>query len=276
MIFTAAWPFDAAWLFQSAWPFDSAWKAALIFVLFIWSGFVRTGLGFGGALLTLPFILLIDNRPLIYLPVIALHLLIFSPLTLWQSRRQQAHAGHLFAQVDWGILKRTLPIMLPAKLLGVLGIINLPSHIITPIIYGVVGIYALSYLLNKPIVSSKAWMDWPLLSLGAYFSGTSLVGGPLIMAVYIGKIAKENLRDTIFVLWFILVAIKMLSFVALGVDLQLAAHLWALPAAFIGHVLGEHFHRFLIRREQKQFFQIVGGFLLVACTGGLIKQAMNL
>ncbi|HMW48324.1 MAG TPA: sulfite exporter TauE/SafE family protein [Cellvibrionaceae bacterium] len=263
-------------IFNAAWPFDLTLNSVLIFILFIWSGFVRTGLGFGGALLTMPFILLIDNRPLIYLPVIALHLLIFSPLTLWQSRRQQPDAKHFFAQVDWAILKRTLPIMLPAKLLGVIGIINLPSHIITPIIYGVVAIYALSYLLNKPIVSSKAWMDWPLLSLGAYFSGTSLVGGPLIMAVYIGKVAKDNLRDTIFVLWFILVAIKMFSFVALGVDLQLAAHLWALPAAFIGHVLGEYFHRFLIQREQKQFFQIVGGFLLVACTGGLIKQALNL
>lgn len=260
---------------HSSMTFDYSWHSALIFVLFIWSGFVRTGLGFGGALLTMPFILLIDNRPLIYLPVIALHLLIFSPITLWQSRRQQGAAGKLFAQVDWALIKRTLPIMLPAKLLGVIGIINLPNHIITPIIYGVVGIYALSYVLNKPIVSSKAWMDWPLLSLGAYFSGTSLVGGPLIMAVYIGKVAKEQMRDTIFVLWFILVAIKMLSFLLLGVDLQLAAHLWALPAAFIGHVLGEYFHRFLIQREQKVFFRIVGGFLLLACAGGLIKQAMN-
>jgi uncharacterized membrane protein YfcA len=136
----------------------------------------------------------------------------------------------------------------------------------------VVAVYALSYLFNKPLVSSKPWMDWPLLSLGAYFSGTSLVGGPLIMAVYIGKVAKEKMRDTIFVLWFILVAIKMTSFLILSVDLQLAAHLWLLPAAFIGHLLGERFHQFLVAREQKQFFRIVGTFLLLACLGGLIKQ----
>lgn len=254
--------------------FDYSWHSLLIFILFIWSGFVRTGLGFGGALLTMPFILLIDNRPLIYLPVIALHLLIFSPLTLWQSRRQQNNRGHFFAQVDWNILKRTLPIMLPAKLLGVIGIINLPSQVITPIIYCVVAIYALSYLFNRPLISPKPWMDWPLLSLGAYFSGTSLVGGPLIMAVYIGKVAKEQMRDTIFVLWFILVAIKMTSFLFLGVDLQLKAHLWLLPAAFIGHLLGQQFHHYLIAREQKQFYRIIGGFLLVACLGGLIKQAL--
>ncbi|HEY6527746.1 MAG TPA: sulfite exporter TauE/SafE family protein [Cellvibrionaceae bacterium] len=252
--------------------FDYSWHTLLIFILFIWSGFVRTGLGFGGALLTMPFILLIDNRPLIYLPIIAMHLLIFSPITLWQSRRQQNNTSHLFAQVDWSILKRTLPIMLPAKLLGVIGIVNLPSQIITPIIYCVVAIYALSYLLNKPLVSSKPWMDWPLLSLGAYFSGTSLVGGPLIMAVYVGKVAKERMRDTIFVLWFILVAIKMTSFLILSVDLQLAAHLWLLPAAFIGHLLGERFHQFLVAREQKQFFRIVGAVLLLACLGGLTKQ----
>lgn len=254
--------------------FDTSWQSLLIFILFIWSGFVRTGLGFGGALLTMPFILLLDNRPLIYLPIIALHLLIFSPITLWQSRRINNTAGHFFAQVDWGILKRTLPIMLPAKMLGVIGIINLPSQVITPIIYTVVAIYALSYIFNKPLTSAKPWMNWPLLSLGAYFSGASLVGGPLIMAVYIGKVAKENLRDTIFVLWFILVAIKMASFVVLGVDLQLAAHLWLLPAATIGHLLGQKFHHYLVSGEQQQFYRVIGSFLLLACLGGLLKQAL--
>ncbi len=134
--------------------FDYSWQSLLIFVLFIWSGFVRTGLGFGGALLTMPFILLLDNRPLIYLPIIALHLLIFSPITLWQSRRINNTSEHFFAQVDWDILKRTLPIMLPAKMLGVIGIINLPSQVITPIIYVVVAIYALSYIINKPLTSA--------------------------------------------------------------------------------------------------------------------------
>ncbi|HBO13697.1 MAG TPA: permease, partial [Halieaceae bacterium] len=32
----------------------AAWQYAAIAVLFVWSGFVRSGLGFGGAVLTLP------------------------------------------------------------------------------------------------------------------------------------------------------------------------------------------------------------------------------
>ena len=45
---------------------------------------MRSGLGFGGALFTLPFLLLIYNDPLIFLPIISLHLLFFAGLTLVQ------------------------------------------------------------------------------------------------------------------------------------------------------------------------------------------------
>ena len=47
--------------------------------IFVWSGFVRAGLGFGVAVLTLPLLLAVDDRPLFWLPILALHLLIFSP-----------------------------------------------------------------------------------------------------------------------------------------------------------------------------------------------------
>ena len=50
--------------------------------VFIWAGFVRTGLGFGGAALGLPFMLFISDQPLLWLPVIGTHLLFFSGLTL--------------------------------------------------------------------------------------------------------------------------------------------------------------------------------------------------
>jgi hypothetical protein len=40
------------------------------------------------------------------------------------------------------------------------------------------------------------------LYLGAYISGTSLIGAPLIMTVYMVHVACEKLRDTLFVLWF--------------------------------------------------------------------------
>ena len=47
----------------------------LIALIFIWSGFVRSGLGFGGAVLSLPFLLLVKDAPLVFLPIIAVHLL---------------------------------------------------------------------------------------------------------------------------------------------------------------------------------------------------------
>ena len=67
----------------------------LIGLVFIWSGFVRSGLGFGGAVLSLPFLLLIDNQPLVYLPLIAAHLLFFSGLTfLAQFQKHLRHKNH--------------------------------------------------------------------------------------------------------------------------------------------------------------------------------------
>ena len=63
------------------------YQYVLIGLVFIWSGIVRSGLGFGGAGLALPFLLLIDDRPLVYLPIIAVHLLIFSSLTVYKNHR---------------------------------------------------------------------------------------------------------------------------------------------------------------------------------------------
>lgn len=64
------------------------YQYVLITLIFIWSGFVRSGLGFGGSVLSLPFMLLIDDRPLVYLPIISVHLLFFAGLTLYQNQRQ--------------------------------------------------------------------------------------------------------------------------------------------------------------------------------------------
>jgi hypothetical protein len=54
---------------------------------------VRSGLGFGGAVLTLPFLLMIRDQPLLFLPIISIHLLLFSGLTVWQAHRADAAAG---------------------------------------------------------------------------------------------------------------------------------------------------------------------------------------
>ena len=64
------------------------YQYGLIALLFVWGGFVRSGLGFGGAVLALPFLLLILNQPLVFLPIIAIHLLLFSSLTVVQNQRK--------------------------------------------------------------------------------------------------------------------------------------------------------------------------------------------
>ena len=59
---------------------------SLIALIFAWSGFVRSGIGFGGALFTLPFLLLVHNDPLIFLPIISIHLLLFASTTLFNDQ----------------------------------------------------------------------------------------------------------------------------------------------------------------------------------------------
>ncbi len=70
---------------------DFSWMQIILTgLIFVWSGFVRSGLGFGGALFTLPFLLLIHDDPLFFLPIISLHLLFFAGLTVVQAERKKA------------------------------------------------------------------------------------------------------------------------------------------------------------------------------------------
>ena len=92
------------------------YQYVLIALIFVWSGFVRSGLGFGGAVMSLPFLLLVDNRPLVYLPIIAVHLLFFSFITVFQSHikhRRDLHSNNGTVTndsgtVDWEYLKKSL------------------------------------------------------------------------------------------------------------------------------------------------------------------------
>ena len=191
---------------------DLLWyQYVLIGLIFAWSGFVRTSLGFGGAVLALPFLLLVVNEPLVFLPIIAIHLLIFSSWIAWNGHRQLQQAGSSAAvqsNIDWGYLGKALKIMIVPKLVGVVGLLTLPANVMTSIIFGIVIIYAIGYVLNKPFRSNNKYVDYVLLGLGGYVSGTSLIGAPLIVSVFATHVAKEQLRDTMFVLWFILVVIK--------------------------------------------------------------------
>lgn len=262
-------------------------QCSLIALIFIWSGFVRSGLGFGGAVLSLPFLLLVDNSPLVYLPIIAVHLLFFSSLTVyWNNRKVKLQSNEVsnsasplntspLSTVDWVYLKYALGIMIIPKLIGVFGLITLPPELMSSIIFTIVACYALSYIFNRPFRSTSKALDIFFLMLGGYISGTSLIGAPLIIAVLITHVAAHQLRDTLFTLWFILVAIKMAAFVWAGIDLQLIYALMLLPCAGIGHVLGLKVHEQILKAETKVFFRILGSVLLVISGIGLWKALLS-
>jgi uncharacterized membrane protein YfcA len=226
-------------------------------LIFIWTGFVRSGLGFGGGALGIPLMLLVLPEPLFWLPVIGTHLLFFSGLTL-RTRLNN---------VDWGYLRHAATFIVPAALIGVFGLLNLPTLWVLSFIYGVTLFYALIWLLNWTIESHNRWVDHTLLLLGGYVAGTSLTGAPLMVAVFMRNVARDQLRNTLFVLWFTLVTIKMSAFAALGVDLQTLSALLLLPIAAIGHIIGLKTHDAILKNDQLFKRWIGGGLILVSLLG---------
>ncbi len=233
-------------------------QTALIGLIFLWTGFVRTGLGFGGAALGLPLMLFVDNQPLLWLPIIGSHLLFFSGLTL----------GTRLNNVDWRYLQRSSLFIIPAALVGVFGLLNLPNQWLLVFIYSITLFYAFIWTINWSIHSHSPWVDKLLLILGGYIAGTSLTGAPLMVAVYMRNVAKEQLRNTLFVLWFVLVAIKMTTFAVVGVELHLLAALTLLPIAAVGHVAGLKAHDAILRNDQR-FKRVMGAGLMVVSILGL-------
>jgi hypothetical protein len=152
--------------------------------------------------------------------------------------------------------------------LGVFGLVNLPILWLNLFIYGVTLFYGLVWLFNKTIESRQDWVDKFLLILGGYVAGTSLTGAPLMVAVYMRHVSKQQLRDTLFVLWFVLVSIKMTTFVVLSVDLHFIQALMLLPIAAIGHVMGLKAHQ-AITRNELLFKRWVGGGLVIVSALGL-------
>ena len=116
---------------------DLSWyQYAIIGLTFVWSGFVRSGLGFGGTVLALPFLLLVVNDPLIFLPLIAMHLIFFSTLIMIQSTRNQA--PERLKTINWAYLKRRMAIMIVPKIAGAIGLLTLPPVIMSTIIFVIV------------------------------------------------------------------------------------------------------------------------------------------
>jgi uncharacterized membrane protein YfcA len=237
---------------------------ALIALIFVWTGFVRSGLGFGGAALGLPLLFLIHPQALFWLPIIGAHLLFFSALTL----RTRIH------NVDWAYLRQAGIYIIPAALVGVFGLISLPNQWLVIFIYSVTLFYACLWLLNLNIHSHHRGVDRLLLILGGYIAGTSLSGAPIMVAVFMRHIAFHQLRNTMFVLWFTLVTIKMLTFTAVGVDLHLPSALLLIPVAAVGHVLGLRWHDLILQHDQ-YFKRLIGGVLAIISLLGLWQWLGN-
>lgn len=251
------------------------YQIVLIAAVFIWSGFVRSGLGFGGALFTIPFLLLIHNDPLYFLPIISLHLLFFAALTLMQSRRNEARMSRSAdvdaPRVNWPFVRFALAIMILPKIAGVIGLIVLPADLMNTIIFLMIAAYSVTYILGRPLKSNSRWLDVLFLVIGAYVSGTSLIGGPLVIAVALRHIKISEFRHTLFVLWAVLVSIKLIAFAFAGVPLNVLAALWLLPFAGIGHVIGQRLHETLLHQDTTKFYQVIGWVLLTSAGMGLYQ-----
>ena len=239
-------------------------ELVLIAFIFTWIGFVRTGLGFGGAVLGLPILMLIGGSPIDWLPIIGIHLLFFSGITLSNSLKE----------VDWVYLKKSLPWILPAKIIGVIGLISLSPNIMTVIVYLITSLYALTWINNSQFISKKNWVNNILLFFGGYLSGTSLMGGVLLVAVYMSYVDIKRLRNTLFVLWFFLVSIKMAAFLAVGVFVDWQFSLMLIPVAALGHFIGLRLHDRMIQNDTK-FKRWMGSVLILVCIVGLLKVFFN-
>ncbi|HIP93969.1 MAG TPA: sulfite exporter TauE/SafE family protein, partial [Leucothrix sp.] len=116
-------------------------------LIFIWTGFVRTGIGFGGAALGLPLLLLVDDKPLVYLPIIGTHLLFFTFLTL-SSRSHN---------INWPIVAKVMAIIIVPKIAGLVGLFNFPTHWLIIAVFCITLLYGFTWLTNYQIKSqSKA------------------------------------------------------------------------------------------------------------------------
>ena len=249
---------------MSSFPDFSPWQLLATALVFVWSGFVRSGLGFGGAALGLPLMLFIYDQPIFWIPVIGSHLLFFSALTL----------SNRLHNVDWSYLGRSGKLILPAALAGVFGLLSLPNALLLFLIYAITLTYAVCWALNRAIRSRGAWIDNLLLLLGGYVSGASLTGAPLMIAVFMRNVPLTKLRDTLFVLWFIIVTIKLLTLYLLDVDLNTLAAVLLLPAGAVGHVIGLRTHDLLVTRDALSK-RLIGILLIVVSLIGLWQLAFT-
>ncbi len=239
----------------------STGQLVAIVLIFIWTGFVRSGIGFGGAALGLPLLLLVDDKPLVFLPVIGTHLLFFTSLTL-ASRIQN---------VNWPVVGKVMAVIILPKIAGLIGLFSFPNYWLVMAVFSITLFYGFTWLINYTIKSQSKTVDMVLLMLGGYVSGTSLIGAPLIAAVVARYVTRIQLRETLFVIWIILVTLKMSAFITYDVALQWQLSLFLLPFVGIGHFVGLKAHDYLVTSDSSTFHRFLGASLVIVSLAGLFK-----
>jgi hypothetical protein len=88
-----------------------------------------------------------------------------------------------------------------------------------------------------------------------------------MIAVLMRKVALGKLRDTLFVLWFVIVALKLITLYAVDVPLNTGALL--VPVAAIGRVIGLKTHDWLLARDSL-CRRVIGALLLLVSVMELV------
>jgi len=234
----------------------------VLFLCFIWSGFLRTGLGVGATVLMLPFALLVVNSPLIILPVITTQSVILSSVTVLQN----------FQNVSWRQVGVFLGITATPFSVGLYGLILLPEKWLMLLVYSITFVYALSYIFQVRVNEKSTGLDLFALIIGGYINGLSFTGGPPIAAVMSKHVPKQQFRDTFLAMMILIATIKLSTFYWVGVNLQLQLQVMMIPAVLIGHVLGLRFHRYFVTTDERVFYRWLGVVIFVATLVGIIKM----
>jgi len=237
------------------------WQLVLVAVCFVWSGFVRSGLGFGGAALTLPILLIFADNPLWFLPAICFHLLFFSMLTVATRLRN----------IDWLFLVKILLALSIPFAIGLAGLLNLSGSLLSAIVYTMTLFYGISYVAKFAFSSQNKFADSVFIAMGGYASGVSLIGAPLIVAAGTRYLQPQKARDTFFVLWIIMVLMKISTFVAADVHMQWQLMFLMFPMAALGHYLGLKAHEKIISGDKSRFERTIGIGLITLSVLGLIN-----
>ena len=209
-----------------------------------------------------PIALLAVDSVIFLVPIVCIQLVVFSGTTLLRD----------YQRINWRVAGCLFGATLPAILAGVFGLIKLPQFTVLLMLYFIIAAYALSYIFNFRVQKPSKWLEIPSLLIGGYASGIALAGAPIIAAVGIRYLKKEEVRATLFVVWILTAGIKLTTLYSFGVDLQLRHQLWLLPMAFAGHLVGMRLHERLLKMQNLVFYRWMGIGLLSLSLIGLSRH----